>query len=402
VCGLPVVQSVSRAGLHGRHGQPCAGRHHRGVRHHDPQGAAHPHPLRNLLGREPVGNGTGQLFQTTETQTWIGVRAGQPPVPHGPAASSFPETGDARGEDYGEVLDRGHHAGGAHSSYTQIEMSAMAIDRDLFKKQFIEDKMPQWPCPTCKKGVLNLPKNGLKCVESGPISLAHHLDEFEPDWEYGVFAGLLKCGNSQCLDSIIVTGDYDMDDYYIYDHEEDQHYRAVRKRLTVKHVNPSLQFFQINENVPETIRKAIQESFVLFWADVSSSANKIRIAVECLLNERKIPKTLLSKNQKRVRIDLHQRIEKFQKTSKKEGDALMAIKWIGNHGSHSENRLSDADVFDGYEMLEFVLNRLYNNGESRIIKIANDINKRKTPRTVKRVVKPQKIQASNIDNQDVF
>ena len=83
---LPVVQCLSGAGVHGRHGQPDHRRHHRRLCHHHPQGTAHPHPLRRVPGGEPVGHPATRLLQggqaaRTETAP-LQAHAHPRPFPH--------------------------------------------------------------------------------------------------------------------------------------------------------------------------------------------------------------------------------------------------------------------------------------------------------------------------------
>ena len=55
-------------------------------------------------------------------------------------------------------------------------------------------------------------------------------------------------------------------------------------------------------------------------------------------------------------------------------DALMAVKWIGNEGSH-QDVLSTRDVLDDAEILEHVVVALYGAGNAAIqakIKAVND------------------------------
>ncbi len=58
---------------------------------------------------------------------------------------------------------------------------------------------------------------------------------------------------------------------------------------------------------------------------------------------------------------------------------LLAIKWLGNAGSHPDIITTD-DVMDTYEIMEHVLENIYENKEKNIRKIAKRINKRKGPK----------------------
>lgn len=50
-------------------------------------------------------------------------------------------------------------------------------------------------------------------------------------------------------------------------------------------------------------------------------------------------------------------------------NALMAVKWIGNDGSH-DGKLTVDDVLDGVDMLEHALNLLYGDQDDILRRIA--------------------------------
>lgn len=61
---------------------------------------------------------------------------------------------------------------------------------------------------------------------------------------------------------------------------------------------------------------------------------RFRAAAEALLTDRKIPKTTIFKEKRRVWLNLHSRIDKFKKVAPDSADYLFAMKWIGNTGNH--------------------------------------------------------------------
>ena len=54
----------------------------------------------------------------------------------------------------------------------------------------------------------------------------------------------------------------------------------------------------------------------------------------------------------------------------------MAIKWVGNTGSHS-NKLTRERLLDVYEILEYVINLLYDSKYGKLKKNMLKINKKK-------------------------
>jgi hypothetical protein len=101
----------------------------------------------------------------------------------------------------------------------------------------------------------------------------------------------------------------------------------------------------------------------------------------------KVPKTALSKRnasgrRKKLRLSLHERIVKLKATKPKLKDLcdrLMAVKHLGNAGSHP-GAVTYEDVFDGFDIIERILNDLYTQADSALAKIVRDINARRKPR----------------------
>ena len=81
---------------------------------------------------------------------------------------------------------------------------------------------------------------------------------------------------------------------------------------------------------------------------------------------------------RRISISLHDRIKLFPNVEVK--DILLAIKWIGNSGSHSKSKLETIDIIETYKLYEFSLQKLFNNEEKVIKSIAKQINERKGTR----------------------
>jgi hypothetical protein len=78
-------------------------------------------------------------------------------------------------------------------------------------------------------------------------------------------------------------------------------------------------------------------------------------------------------------LSLHKRIEIYEKTNPEVSSFLLAIKWIGNAGSHFSDVKND-DVLDAYELLEFSLDQLFTDKKDNLIKMRDEINQTKKPR----------------------
>jgi hypothetical protein len=255
----------------------------------------------------------------------------------------------------------------------------MAIDRILWKNPIKVIDLPNWICPTCKIGFLKGKEKDFNIQsDSHSIKSREHPD-WEPYWIKGVFNGALKCNNNKCLETVVLLGEMVVheEQYYIEEYD-DVDYSCVEV-LKPKIFFPPLEIFPISESIPLEIKIALLDSFYLFFTDNSSCANKIRIVVELILDKFKIKKTTNNSDGKRKKVALHHRIEQFKVKYSSAAELLMAIKWIGNVGSHSSEALTRDDILDGMEMLEHVVNMLFESESKRIKTLVKTINKRKGP-----------------------
>ena len=124
---------------------------------------------------------------------------------------------------------------------------------------------------------------------------------------------------------------------------------------------PTIHLFRIHSECPEKVRHEIIQSFSLFWNDVSSCANKLRVSLELLMDVEGIAYTSSSfdKPQKMNLISLHRRIEQFKERNQEIGNILDVIRKIGNKGSHADEKMIVNEVIHAYKLLEKALNELY-------------------------------------------
>jgi hypothetical protein len=90
-----------------------------------------------------------------------------------------------------------------------------------------------------------------------------------------------------------------------------------------------------------------------------------------------------TKAKKLERLSLHERIEIFQKVQPAVGDALLALKWIGNTGSHPGD-LSAKDLLDAFDILSHALDEVIGKRTKQIQQLVTEINRHKGPRSLKK------------------
>lgn len=181
-----------------------------------------------------------------------------------------------------------------------------------------------------------------------------------------------------CNDFLSFLGRGGVDHDHYYDNHHNEYIEEYNDVFYPLHFYPPLNLFKISKGCPEDIKNEIIDSFGLFWNDLPSCANKIRTSLEMLMNQQKVKRTFIQGG-KRKNLSLHKRIEDFKVTKPGIAEFLLAIKWIGNAGSHT-GTLEKIDVLEAYELLEHSLNKLFDDTEDNLKKITKEINKRKGKR----------------------
>ncbi|MDO7853586.1 DUF4145 domain-containing protein [Hymenobacter convexus] len=258
----------------------------------------------------------------------------------------------------------------------------MKLNRESLQSPITVGSIPEWFCPYCGKESLKGDKSNFKSFESIQSKYERANDNWEPDWIEGIFCGLLKCSNVRCKEQVVVSGRMAVEDFYDLDEEMQSHYNT--EVLYPLFFVPAVPLFRVSKDVPKQIAAAVTEVFSVFWHDKSSCGNKIRRVIELIVDDKKVTKTYIDKKRKRREYTLHARIELFGKRGKtaqeqKSAELLMAIKWIGNSGSHSNVVLQQNDILDGLEILSHVLELLYDKEHLRIYKLSKEYIKSKGP-----------------------
>ena len=232
-----------------------------------------------------------------------------------------------------------------------------------------------WLCGRCESGHVKLDEAQTVTAMTPHTRELYHNDWFEVEMGMWRFATLAACDNPDCAEPFAVSGAMTTERQQVeFDGYED--FNTYR----VKAVNPSPLPFPLPKNTPDPVRERIASAAGLIWVDHDAAGNKIRQAVEVLMDDRAIPRTTLSKpkqpDQKRVRVSLslHARLERFAKQAPEASDHLMAIKFLGNAGSHADAiGLARDDVLDAFEILEQVLDDVYLRSRAKIAQKARRI-----------------------------
>lgn len=254
------------------------------------------------------------------------------------------------------------------------------MDRKLLKLPFSEDNSPDWVCPTCNKGILRIKEGTFHKEELKRSREARSHEAWEPDWIEYVYTSLLVCSHNKCKEVVVNsgtgwTGSIDWDIVEDEHGEPDQVYADL---FLPKHFEPHLRLIRIPDDCPKTVTTPLNESFKLFFSSPSAAANNVRAAIEELLTELKI-KRFSSSNGKRRFINLHRRIGLLPAKYAQFKDMILAIKWLGNAGSHGHAEVTMDDVMDAYELTEHILEEIYEPKSKKLKAIAKKVNKKKGP-----------------------
>lgn len=234
-----------------------------------------------------------------------------------------------------------------------------------------------WPtisCPTCKIG--SVPYSKVDMFEDPTSASWRDHDSWDPDMIFGSFMGALKCTNPHCCQAVLVTGTYTV----VHNNGEPE-YGDYGELYRLKSFDPPLALADVPSSAPPSVKDAVAASARIVWLDPSSAANRLRTAVERVLDDKRVKKTRINNGGTRVRMTTHARIEQFRLKDQLAGDAMMAVKWIGNEGTH-ESELTIQDVLDGATVLQLALKVVYDKADLETRRRITAINKaRGLPRT---------------------
>lgn len=257
----------------------------------------------------------------------------------------------------------------------------MGVKRDRWKPEFHADSRLMWPCPDCGASPLRIVRGSLFDGETHSSAAVHDEDWFEPEQVAGRFACTMDCAN--CKNVVGVAGTYRVQDDRYFD-ERIGEAGDFEKYYTARYFTESPRLVEMPEATPELVVEELLASFQLYWNDALACTNRIRSAVERLLTAQRIPQTSGRKpGAKRQFLSLHRRIELFRAKQPSITDALMALKWIGNAGSHSDT-VTTEDALDGYELMDWVLDSLYARRHRNASALTRAINRRRAPRSRRR------------------
>lgn len=257
------------------------------------------------------------------------------------------------------------------------------VDRKLIKRGFDKSTSPFLPCPSCGGGSLIFMETESDVKEQAWVRTAYNDPDFFTEWTRFNFSTLLTCSNSECGEAVAALGEAEYRESYDRD-IDGASYPVLMRYYRPLFFHPPLKLFVPPHETPDELQEALDASFALFFADPASSANHVRNCTEQVLNILRIKRYTRTRNSRLVRLSLHRRIELIPDKHRDSKHLLLALKWLGNSGSHASSPITQDDVLDAYEILEHLIIELFSTQKKRVSKLAKKIVKSKGPVKVRR------------------
>lgn len=252
------------------------------------------------------------------------------------------------------------------------------MKRSLWTATLTERRCPPWPCPTCSKGTLALVPKSLTYKETVESKRAQHDEGWTPDEVTYAFTAWAKCNHQFCGQEVVVSGVGGAETVHYLDSEGEPDF-DISDYFVPRFCFPMPDIFEIPKKCPKEIKRELCAAFTLFWSDPAATANRVRIALERLMDHLDIPKRRKDNTGKFSELTLHQRIEQFEKGEPAIGGQIMALKWLGNTGSH-EGIVGREDLLDAFEILEHALAELIDRRTAKVAALAKKLMKKHAPR----------------------
>lgn len=241
-------------------------------------------------------------------------------------------------------------------------------------RHFSEGSIPKWPCPSCLQGILVQQDEKFDSQHDAMTKRECGEAYFDPDHYKFVFTCMMECQNCGESVAMIGTGGVSID-------QPEDGPQEANEYFTPTYFQPALQIinFPNSPALPEKVRDLLSASFSLFWCDYDACANRIRAALEILLDDMGIPRKL--RPNVKQELHLHARIALIDAPEGSELDEIKqmieALKWQGNAGSHELQGISYQQLLQSYEMIEFCLRSLYpvvDHRRAKLLELAKEIN----------------------------
>ncbi|WP_128085365.1 DUF4145 domain-containing protein [Pantoea deleyi] len=224
---------------------------------------------------------------------------------------------------------------------------------------FTPQLCPGWLCPACQSASLAILPDTFMRFENAFTRLNKSEDWFEPEHYAYIFNCMLQCARSTCREVVSVSGIGA--DEFDYQHDEERDYTGptYTEFFQARHFCPPLPLFLVPDACPDSVRCQLTEISSLLAAHPAAAANAIRSLLEVLLDDLKVPRAEARTNRTPRPLNLHGRLQNLKVIQAGHYDGMMALKMLGNAGSHGGKQIEQQHLDDACAVLELLINQLY-------------------------------------------
>lgn len=248
------------------------------------------------------------------------------------------------------------------------------MDRNIWRKSY--GSIPRFTCPRCERG--SLARKG-EIIREEPKYISEALKEagLMGEVSEGCFVSMRECDFGFCGEICVVSGHYRMEEHIEWGHgNDDEPERLESYTYQIQSFQPAPHIIKIPKKLNKDSRLHLVKACELFWVDYGSCANRLRIVVEFLLDQLSIARIGLKGKRKNARLDLADRIDLLALARPGHEQALTALRYVGNLGSH-EGDGDFEDILDCFELLEDAITELIESRREKLAAKAKDIIDRK-------------------------
>lgn len=227
---------------------------------------------------------------------------------------------------------------------------------------YTRQDIPSYQCPRCSIGQIEPDMQSLSTRQTGESVSLGNQEYWEESFHRELLTVNTKCSNENCKEvgTMVMHGELHQ--------QNDEAGEFVY--FTPVYIHPAPAVFKIEKSYPNDVSRLCRSAFHLFWVDPAACGNKIRAAVERLLDDQGIEKTIkdragtpqLSKKGYPQPVSLNKRLKTFKTKGKVQSqcfDALDSIRWLGNSSSHVSLDTDKYSVFKSLVILRSVLEAIY-------------------------------------------
>jgi len=198
---------------------------------------------------------------------------------------------------------------------------------------------------------------------------AHDDEAFDHDWIEYTFTAWAECRHQSCKQQFAIAGVGGLSPEQTEEgYEWEEYFSPMLSR-------PMPDMFDFPARCSEDVKEELRAAFAIFWSHQAACAGRIRVALECLMNHLGVQKRKKDKKGKYSDLSLHARIDVFAKNEPTIGPQLMALKWLGNAGSHNREVRKD-DLLDAFEIMEHALVEIIDRRSAKVAALAKKLTKK--------------------------